>query len=293
MVTGASGLLGRAAIPELLERDPEVRAAVRRPEDAEPLRALGAKVTVGRLADAPLLAEVLRGVHTLVHLVGGVNQPSEDEILEANHRSTLIALGAARSAGVRRFIFVSSPGASPGAAHPFLRAKGLAEEAVSHSGLEHAILRCTHAYGVGGLWFTAAVEAAADGWVVGDGRQRIAPLLDADVAAAIAAIDDAGQEIAGTWSLSGPETLTGDAIFERLAGPGVPEHVAPPAAAGRLAAALGVAVSETTCDLFASDSLPDAPDAAVAFGIDTTPFAEGLMRTLERAGGLRGSAGDG
>src|SRR5437867_1987721 len=155
MVTGASGVIGRATIAALLARNPEVRVAVRRDEDAERLRALGAKVTLGRLDDAPALAEVLWSVHTLVHLVGGVNQVSDDEVFAANHRSTLVALGAARSAGVRRFIFVSYPGASVDAAHPFLRAKGIAEEAVMHSGLEPAVLRCTHVFGEGGLWFTS------------------------------------------------------------------------------------------------------------------------------------------
>ena len=45
MVTGASGVLGHAVVSALLARD-EVRATVRRPAAAEPLRALGAKVAV-------------------------------------------------------------------------------------------------------------------------------------------------------------------------------------------------------------------------------------------------------
>ena len=55
MVTGASGPLGHALIPRLVARD-EVRAAVRRPETAGALRAMGAKVTVGRLDDTDALA---------------------------------------------------------------------------------------------------------------------------------------------------------------------------------------------------------------------------------------------
>jgi uncharacterized protein YbjT (DUF2867 family) len=111
MVTGASGPLGHALIPRLLERD-EVRAAVRRPEAAAPLRAMGAKVTVGRLDDADALAEVLRRVYTVIHLVGGANQPDDDALLAANHGSVVTALAAAREAEVRRFVLVSVPGAS-------------------------------------------------------------------------------------------------------------------------------------------------------------------------------------
>ena len=118
-----------------------------------------------------------------MHLVGGVNQPSDDEMFAANHGSTLAAVAAAKEAGVRRFILLSVPGASIDQGHPFLRAKGLAEEVVLHSGLEHAVLRTSHAYGLGGLWFTSVVEGADHGFVVGDGTQRWAPVLADDVAA--------------------------------------------------------------------------------------------------------------
>ncbi|MDH4113613.1 MAG: NAD(P)H-binding protein, partial [Actinomycetota bacterium] len=74
MVTGASGPVGHALVPLLVRKD-EVRVAVRDESSAEPLRALGAKVTVDRLDDADALAEVLGGVFTLVHLVGGPDQP--------------------------------------------------------------------------------------------------------------------------------------------------------------------------------------------------------------------------
>ena len=45
MVTGASGVIGRATVKALLARD-EVRATVRRAPDATYLRHLGAKVAV-------------------------------------------------------------------------------------------------------------------------------------------------------------------------------------------------------------------------------------------------------
>ncbi len=203
MVTGASGVLGHAIVRALVERD-EVRATVRRPEAGEPLRALGAKVAVLSVEEPDELIEILPRVHTIVHLVGGVNQPSDDEILAANHGSTLAAVAAAKEAGTRRMILLSVPGASVGHEHPFLRAKGLAEEVVVQSGLEHAVLRSSHAYGLGGLWFAATVMGADHGFVVGDGAQRCAPVLAGDVAQVVAAIDDRertrGRHVESGWS---------------------------------------------------------------------------------------------
>jgi uncharacterized protein YbjT (DUF2867 family) len=171
MVTGASGLLGRAIVQALAPRD-EVRATVRRPEAGEALRLLGAKVAVLPIEEPDELIEILPRVHTIVHLVGGANQPSDEEILAANHRSTLAMVAAAKEGGVRRLILLSVPGAAIDHPHPFLRAKGLAEEVVVHSGLEYAVLRSSHAYGLGGLWFAATVMGAEHGFVVGDGWQR-------------------------------------------------------------------------------------------------------------------------
>jgi uncharacterized protein YbjT (DUF2867 family) len=293
MVTGASGLLGRAIVRALLEHD-EVRATVRRPEAGEPLRVLGAKVAVRPVEEPDELIEILPHVHTIVHLVGGVNQPGDDEILSANHGSTLAAVAAAKEGGVRRLILLSVPGASVNHRHPFVRAKGLAEEVVVQSGLEHAVLRCSHAYGLGGLWFTSTVVGAEHGFVVGDGTQRVAPVLADDVAKVVAAIDDRRDPIEGVWSLAGPEELTADDVFELAGEGGEPAaHLDPSSAAERLTELLEVPVSVRATEFFAAPSVADAADgaapkaapldAAVTFGVATTPFEEGLRDLAARA----------
>jgi uncharacterized protein YbjT (DUF2867 family) len=275
MVTGASGVLGHAIVRALVERD-EVRATVRRPEAGEPLRALGAKVAVVSVEEPDELIEILPRVHTIVHLVGGVNQPSDDEILAANHGSALAAVAAAKEAGTRRVILLSVPGASVGHEHPFLRAKGLAEEVVVQSGLEHAVLRSSHAYGLGGLWFAATVMGADHGFVVGDGTQRYAPVLAGDVAQVVAAIDDRSDLVEGTWSLGGPEELTADEVFAIEGEGGEPAHLDAREAAERLTELLAIPVSARATGLFAMSSLPDAPGAAEAFGVRITAFEDGL-----------------
>ncbi|MCD6020798.1 MAG: complex subunit family protein [Actinomycetia bacterium] len=275
MVTGASGVLGHAIVRALVKRD-EVRATVRRPEASEPLRALGAKVAVLPVEEPDELIEILPRVHTIVHLVGGVNQPSDDAILAANHGSALAAVAAAREAGTRRVILLSVPGASVTHEHPFLRAKGLAEEIVVQSGLEHAVLRSSHAYGLGGLWFTATVMGADHGFVIGDGSQRWAPVLADDVAGVVAAVDDRSDRVEGTWSLGGPKELTADEVFAIEGEEVEPTHLDPDAAAERLTTLLDVPVSVRATQLFAMSSVPDAPGAADAFDVRTTGFEDGL-----------------
>lgn len=285
MVTGASGVVGRAVVNALLARD-EVRATVRRPRAAEPIRGLGAKVAVREGDPVDGLEELLGRCHTLVHLVGGPNQPDADELFRANHGSTLRALGAAKEAGVRRFVLVSVPGADPEATQPFLRAKGLAEEAVRASGLEHAIVRSSHVFGLGGLWFTAAVEGALaePPFVVGPGTQELAPVFADDLGAVVAAIDDSADELAGTWGLEGPQALTADGFCDLLRGDGVvPSHADGQAAAAALSRMLSLRVDAVAASFLGLPSRRDAPDAAGAFGVARTPLLEGLRITLEAA----------
>ena len=286
MVTGASGPLGHTLIPRLVARD-EVRAAVRRPEAAEPLRAMGAKVAIGRLDDADALAEVLRRVYTVIHLVGGANQPDDDAVMAANHGSVMTALAAAREADVRRFILVSVPGASPDASDPYLRAKGLAEEAVVNAGLEHAVIRSTHLLGLGGLWFTAVLQAAlADPpLVLGDPSATVAPVFVDDLADVIVAADDRPPDPAGTWALEGPDVMTAAQLVSRLAGPGSRAPVTPaggelPDALGRL---LGMPVTSPAARLFSVPARADAPDAGAEFGVRPTPLGAALRISAERA----------
>lgn len=295
MVTGASGPVGHALVRRLLRTD-EVRACVRRPEAAEPLRALGAKVALGRLEDADALAEVLGGVFTVFHLVGGPNQADDASLLDANHGSTLRAIAAAKEAGVRRFILVSVPGADPEAADPFLRAKGLAEEAVTTCGLQHAVVRSTHVYGLGGLWFTAVVQGALArppvAIALGSGDD-LAPVLDDDLAGILVAADDHPGALAGTWAVEGPTVIGATELAERLAGTdsggAVPLDV--DRAPGVLADLLGIPVPRTVADHLLRPERADAPDAAAAFGVDLTGLAEGLAATFERAAAAPSSGG--
>jgi uncharacterized protein YbjT (DUF2867 family) len=288
MVTGASGMIGRTLVPLLIRND-EVRACVRRPEAAPVLRAMGAKVAVGHLDDADALAEILKRVFTVIHLVGGPTQVDDDAVLAANHGSVITALAASREAGVSRFVLLSATGAAVDASNRYLRAKGLAEEAVANSGLEHAIVRSTHAYGLGGSWLAVTVEGATASppFVIGDGTQSVAPAFAGDVAAILAAVDDQRSPVEGTWAFEGPNALSMANLVELLSAPGAPPPipVTPSEAAARLDT-MGTHLSKTAAELFALPSRADAPDAAAAFGITPTSLADGLRAVAQPTAGV-------
>jgi uncharacterized protein YbjT (DUF2867 family) len=287
VVTGASGLVGVRAVRAFLERSPQVRAYVRRPDAVERLRALGAKVAVGEALDADRLETVMDGAHTACLLVGGLDAPDEATMEEANLGSVLAALAAAARAGVHRILFASYPGADPASPNPYLRFKGMAERAVRDSGLEHVLLRCTHVYGPGSRWLeeTRQLASRRPSVVIGSGRQLVAPLFVDDVAAVLAAADDRDRVRSGLWGAEGPDRISMDRFAERLAGRRrVRLHLSPRAAV-RAARLSGRKVTAAATEILAGDSVGDAPDAFQEFGLPPTGLDEGLRRSLSPARG--------
>ena len=287
VVTGASGLVGRRAIAAFADTAPEVRAYVRRRAAADELRVLGAKVAVGELDDPETLRVVLRGAHTVCHLVGRLAEPDESAY-EPQVVGTLRAvLDAAAEAGVARVLYLSYPGADPGAGNAYLRAKGLAEEAILASDLEHAVIRSTHVYGPGSPWLEAMSEGARR-WpavVLGTGRQVLAPVFVDDVAAVLAAADDRAGEVRGVWGLEGPERIDADAFADLLGGKRRRPKLHASAHVARL---VRRDLSPAALEVLSADSLADRPDAAGEFGVGRTPLADGLARSLTGRGGVEG-----
>jgi uncharacterized protein YbjT (DUF2867 family) len=286
VVIEASGLVGRRAVPAFAVASPDVRAFVRGKEAVPALREAGAKVAVGALDDVDTLAAVMSGAHTVCHLAGGLDQPDPDAYRPAVVGTLRAALAAARTAGVRRILYLSYPGASPDASNPYLRAKGEAEGLIAASGLEHVVVRTAHVYGPGSRWLAGAARGARARvpTVPGTGRQVVAPVFVDDVAAVLAAADDRDRVRSGTWGLQGPDRVDADGLAELLAGRRRRWVHLAPGTAGRALAAMGGRgpSNPAVLEVLAADSLAEGeglPDAAAEFGVRLTPLREGLARS--------------
>ncbi|POH71962.1 NAD-dependent epimerase/dehydratase family protein [Arthrobacter glacialis] len=139
LVTGTSGLLGRSVAQLLFDRGYSVVTLQRRAVDA-PWDSLQ-----GSVADPDVAARAVHGVDAIVHLAAKVSFTGAwDEFVATNIVGTRQLITAAQHAGVRDFVFVSSPsvahlgasivGSGAGAASPefarghYARSKAAAEE---------------------------------------------------------------------------------------------------------------------------------------------------------------------
>ena len=105
LVTGASGLLGRAVATAIVAAGHEVRTLQRSPSRVE-----GATDVLGSVTDATSVARATAGVDGVVHLAAKVSLAGDPAEFEAvNVGGTLHLLRAAIEHGVGRFVYVSSP----------------------------------------------------------------------------------------------------------------------------------------------------------------------------------------
>ena len=108
LVTGASGRVGSRLVPRLLVHGGNVRVLVRKENQAESFKMLGADAAVGDLLQAETLAQATSGVEAVVHLAAFFRGASQAEARAVNIQGTLALAQAAQQAGVAKFIYIST-----------------------------------------------------------------------------------------------------------------------------------------------------------------------------------------
>lgn len=141
LVVGATGVMGREAVQQLLSAGMRVRAMTRTPEKAAELQKLGAEVIQGDLIDPPSLARACQGMDAVVsaaHSLLGSGKYSSAAVDDAGQRALI---DAAKAAGVEHFVFTSILGATSDSPIDFVRYKAAIEEYLQGSGMKYTILR--------------------------------------------------------------------------------------------------------------------------------------------------------
>jgi predicted dehydrogenase/nucleoside-diphosphate-sugar epimerase len=109
LVTGAAGYLGRHVTTALFRCGAEVRALVRDPSRLPPEVEAVAHISVGNLVEPGTLASAMSGVELVVHCAAVTrNKVAWRLHQQSNIDGTRAVLAAARAAGVRRFVHVST-----------------------------------------------------------------------------------------------------------------------------------------------------------------------------------------
>lgn len=257
LVTGASGMLGRAAAQALIDRGDEVCVLQRRPSG------LACRELLGDVADPTLVRRAATGQDAVLHLAAKVDVVGRwPDYVSANIEGTRSVVDACRSARVSRLVHVSSPsvahagrplvgvgaeGADPGRARGhYARSKAVAEQlalAADSPALAVLVVRPHLVWGPGDTQLVARIVARARAGrlaVLGPGAALIdTTYVDNACSALVAAVDACGPAHGEPLVVSNGEPRPVREVLVRLcraAGAPEPRHQIP-VRFGRLAGA--------------------------------------------------------
>jgi uncharacterized protein YbjT (DUF2867 family) len=213
LLTGATGTVGRALLGPLIDAGTPVRCLVRDPRRLGPDR-VRVQIALGDLGDHLSFRHALRGVDTVVHLASVIRDQPHGSIEELSGVATWRLVQAAERAGVTRFVFFSTLGASTRSRARLMRAKAVAEGAVTASSLQHTVFAPSIIYAPGDPYLQLLQRMS---WlpvvaIPGAGRASFQPISAQDVAACVMGAlpggARAGAAVNARYELAGPENLT-------------------------------------------------------------------------------------
>lgn len=212
-VLGGTGFVGTRLVARLIKEGHRVTVLTRDRERHKHLRVLpGLTLANCNVYDGAELAERFRGHDVVINLVGILNERGfgGGGFRRAHTDLTRAALQAARSAGVARFVQLSSLRAAPDAPSYYLRSKGEAERLIRENAgaLDWTIFKPSVIFGPGDSFLNRfAALLATLPWVfpLAKPNARFQPVFVDDVIEAMLRSVHGGAASRRTLELGGPQ----------------------------------------------------------------------------------------
>jgi uncharacterized protein YbjT (DUF2867 family) len=187
-ITGGTGFVGRHLLRLVTERDMQARALARTAQS--PMRRIF--WVAGALDQPASLARLVAGADAVIHVAGVVNAPDRAGFAAGNVAGTQAMIDAARAAGVRRFVHVSSLAAREPDLSAYGWSKAESEKLVAASGLDWTIVRPPAVYGPGDKEMLDLFRMAARGLVALPPGGRLSVIAAEDLARLLLALAEGG-----------------------------------------------------------------------------------------------------
>ncbi len=220
-ITGITGLLGRALLKKI---DPEkyntIYCLIVDKSTLLESYPDNFKKIPGDLNDQKTYKNILENVETVIHMASVTGKVSPQEYNNNIVLGTAKLLNNCKEHGVKNFVYISSIAAKFKKIKRYYYgiAKKEAEKIVKNSGLNYSIIRPTMIMGANSAVFEGFSNLASLPIipVFGNGKTKIQPVADIDVAESIISILDKNHFQNKILEIGGPEILSIDEFLTRI-----------------------------------------------------------------------------
>ena len=238
----------------------------------------------GDLKDRASLDAACRGVTTVITTANSVQRGGEDTIESVDIAGNRSLIDAAKNAGVRQFIFVSTAAADPSSPVPIFAAKAKTENYLRESGVPWTILAPLAFMDTWfGIILGSALGAGKPVAVVGGGRTRHSFIAVHDVAEFATAAVGHPAAMRQRIVFGGPEGISWSDIVEKaskILGRPIPvQNIQPGQPIPTLPPPLDQILGSLIAGLEQQDVIIDTTEIARKFGVSLTS-AETVLRGM-------------
>lgn len=205
-ITGASGFVGGHLTRALSERGHSLRLIThRRPVGEEALKSM--EIVGGDVHDRRSMTAAVESVDVVYHLVGIIAETRTLTFDKTVAEGTKNVVAACLDREVKRIIYLSAAGTSPGAVSKYHQTKWTAEEAVRNSGISYTIFRPSIIFGPGECFISMLVRMISRFPlvpIIGNGKYELQPVYIDDLVRVMSRAPENEKSFSKTIEIGGP-----------------------------------------------------------------------------------------
>lgn len=223
LITGATGFIGRPITKKLIDEGQNVRVFTR---DGRRAKALFPKadIFVGDITSKDSVIRSMKGVTKVIHLAGLVDYKDKDKLLLVNYQGTKNVVDSSKN--IDKLVYSSSVTVFGNTLKKvnensrrqpdthYGKSKVMAEDLISHSNVDAAMLRIAPVYGEGSPWFNYFLSILSLGLPCPQAENKIQFIHVSDVTQAISLALNKGR---GPFIIAEQKAVRMDYVAEKLA----------------------------------------------------------------------------
>ena len=203
LLAGATGYLGRHLLTVLIEKQNQVVAIVRNPNQIDNPNENYLEIKQAEVTKPETLRDICKGIDTVISTVGITRQKEGLTYMDVDYQANMNLLFEAKKNGVKHFVYVSAINGNKYRHLKIFEAKEKFVDALKASGLKYTIIRPNGFFSDMKDFLQMAKSGRV--YLFGSGSQKFNPIHGEDLANAI--IDNL-KDYNKTITIGGPEVLS-------------------------------------------------------------------------------------